>query len=149
MKYAVGGTVGTHVYQDDTGAERLAAYAPVPGADWAVLVTHPSPTTYAPNRMLLERGLAALGLAVVATLILVVVLGEWIARPLRLLTNQAVALARGDFSQRMPPAGGGEVAALSLAFQEMADQLASQVHDLEAAREAGAAQAEQLRELNR
>ena len=149
VAYAVAGTVGTHAYHDETGAERLAAYAPVPGADWAALVIHPSPTTYGPNRMLLERGLAALAVAVVVTLVLAVGLGEWIARPVRLLTGQATALARGDFGHRLPPAGGGEVGALTTAFQEMADRLAAQVHDLEAAREEGAAQAEQLRELLR
>jgi signal transduction histidine kinase len=149
VEYAVAGAVGTHVYRDDTGAERLAAFAPVPDAGWAVLVTHPSPMTYGPNRALLERGLVALALAVAATLILAVVLGEWIARPLRSLTAQAAALARGDFSQRPTPTGGGELAALNVAFREMADQLETQVHDLEAAREAGAGQAAQLRELNR
>ena len=146
---AVGGTIGTHVYRDTAGVERLAAYAPVPGAEWAVLVTQPSPAATALNRTLFEQGLAALALAVLATLVLAVVLSEWIARPLRHLTEQATALARGDFSRRVSPAGGGEVAMLSIAFREMADRLVSQVRDLEKAREAGAAQAVQLRDLNR
>jgi len=148
---AVAGQIGTVTYEDDTGVERFAAYAPVgaPGAAWAVIVSRPSPTSSGPNQALVERGLAALGLAVVAAVLLAVVLSEWIARPLRQLTAQAVAIARGDFGHRAPPVGGGEVAALSVAFDDMADQLAEQVHDLEAAREAGAAQAEQLRDLLR
>jgi signal transduction histidine kinase len=151
LKHAVGGVVGTHTFTDETGAERLAAFAPVPvmGANWAVLVTHPSPLTYGPNRDLLLRGLIALGLAVTATLVLTLTLGEWVARPIRQLTDHAVAIARGDFSRRVTPNGGGEISDLGLAFGEMADQLQSQVHDLELAREAGSAHAEQMRELNR
>jgi hypothetical protein len=91
---AKSGKVGAQPYADPSGEEHLAAYAPVPGAGWAVLVTHPSPSAYAPNRMLLERGLLALGLATLATFALVVVLGEWIARPLRELTDQAAATIR-------------------------------------------------------
>ena len=146
---AIAGTVGTYAYDDAAGAERLAAHAPVQRADWAALVTNPSPTTYGPNRTLLTRGLAALAAAVVATLILVVLLGEWTARPLRLLTVQAAALARGDFGRRVRPVGGGEVGVLSAAFEEMADRIETQVRDLEAAREERARQAEQLRELHR
>ena len=148
---AAAGSSGTFTYKDETGIERLAAYAPVdaPGTDWAVFVSRPSPTDAGPNRALLERGLAALGLAMTATLFLAIVLSEWVARPLRLLTAQAVAIAGGDFGQRMPAAGGGEVATLSHAFGEMADRLGSQVRDLEAARAAGAAQSEQLRDLLR
>lgn len=151
IEYAVGGVVGTHIFTDETGAERLAAFAPVPvtGANWAVLVTHPSPMTYGPNRALLGRGLVALALAVAATLVLTLTLGEWVARPIRQLTAHAVAIARGDFTHRVTPNGGGEITDLGVAFGEMADQLQSQVHDLELAREAGAAHAGQMRELNR
>ena len=143
------GSVGTYAYEDGEGAERLAAYAPVQRADWVALVTNPAPTTYGPTRALLGRGLTALAVAVGATLVLVVLLSEWIARPLRTLTAQAAALARGQFGHRVDPAGGGEVGVLSTAFQEMAARLETQVRDLEEAREERARQTEQMRELHR
>ncbi|MCC6314770.1 MAG: HAMP domain-containing protein [Thermomicrobiales bacterium] len=146
---AKSGKVGAQPYADPTGEVHLAAYAPVPGAGWAVMVTHSAPSTYAPNRMLLERGLLALGLATVATFALVIVLGEWIARPLRELTDQASAITAGDFSPRAAATGGGEIATLGAAFGEMSDRLARQMHDLEAARAAGDANAAALRDLNR
>ena len=149
--FAHSGAVGTHTYRDPDGAERLAAFAPldVPGAAWAVLVTHPAPTTYGPNRSLLEQGLAALAVAVVATLALALLLGEWVARPLRRLTEHAAALTRGEFGHPPPAGGGGEIGALSAAFQEMATRLATQVHTLESAQEVGGTRAEELRELHR
>lgn len=146
---AVAGAAGAEDYTDETGAQRLAAYAPVPGADWAVLVTQPAPTAYAPNREMLERGLFALGLAALATLGLVLLLGDRIARPLRLLTEQAGAIQRGDFTPRPLPTGGGEISQLGEAFQSMKERLAAQMQDLEAAREAVAGQAALLRDLNR
>lgn len=148
IERAMSGTIGSEVYADETG-ERLAAYAPVPGAEWAVLVTHPSPTTYAPNRMLVERGLLALALATLATLVLVLVLGEWIARPLRRLREQAQAIVEGDYAPKPLPGGAGEISELGEAFQEMSERIATQVADLDAAREQGEAQAEQMRDLNR
>lgn len=148
---AVAGDAGQFSYQDSDGAERLAIYAPVefPGANWAVLVSNPSPTTYGPNRSLLQNGLIALAGAVVATLLLSLLLGEVTARPLRRLTTQAVALAQGDFTQRIEPAGGGEIRSLSAAFRTMEDRLATQLQDLEAARAERETQAVELRELHR
>lgn len=151
LKVALSGTVGTHAYRDRSGAERLAAFAPVavPTANWAVLVTHPAPLTYGPNRALLEQGVVALAIAVVATLVLALVLGEWVARPLRRLTFHAAALTRGEFGRPAPTGGGGEVAQLSTAFSEMSDRLTTQVHDLEVAQQEGARRAEALRDLHR
>jgi signal transduction histidine kinase len=69
---------------------------------------------------------------------------------LRELRIQAEALAHGDFSPReLVQTGSSEMAELSEALGETARQLGEQVRDLEQAREAGAAQAEQLRDLNR
>jgi signal transduction histidine kinase len=146
---ALAGKIGTRAYSDPNSGDQLVAFAPVPGAPWAVLVTHPTPAAYAPNRMLIERALIALGLATLATIFIVLFLGEWIARPLRHLTFQATKLARGDYSAQIAPAGGGEIAALGEAFREMADQLIAKVRALEVAQEEDAAQAEQMRELNR
>ncbi|MGI9254831.1 MAG: HAMP domain-containing protein, partial [Thermomicrobiales bacterium] len=148
LRLAMSGAVGTVTYNDANG-EHLAAYAPVPGAEWAVLVSHPSPTTYAPNRMLLERGLLALALATLATLALVLVLGEWIARPLRALTAQAAAIRQGDYSPKPAPGGSGEISQLGEAFREMSERISEQVQELDVARQQGESQAEQMRELHR
>ena len=146
---ATSGKMGTHVYVDSTGNERLAAFSPVPGADWAVLVTHTAPNSYAPNRMLIQRALAALGLATLATLAIVLFLGEWMSRPVRQLTAQASRLADGDYGVQIEPTGHGEIAVLGDAVREMAGQLVAKVRDLEAAQEEDAFQADQLRDLNR
>jgi signal transduction histidine kinase len=141
---------GVHSYVDQTGKERFAVYAPVPGSTWGVLVTHPSPTAYAPNQAMVMRSIAAVAAAALGTLALGALAAELLARPLRELRFQAEALAHGDFSPReLVETGSSEIADLSTALDATARQLGEQVRDLEQAREAGAAQAEQLRDLNR
>lgn len=151
VKQAVTGQRGQEIYRDANGDERIAVFAPVghPSVAWATVVTSPSPTTYGPNRSMLEGGLIALAGAVILTLALAVFFGEITARPLRQLTTRATAITRGDLSQPIGKIGRGEVAALSEAFHDMADRLTTQVRDTEAAREEVAFQAERLRDLLR
>jgi len=141
---------GAHAYMDQNGKERFAVFAPVPGSTWGVLVTHPSPAAYGPNQAMVTRSIGAVVAAALVTLALGALAAELLARPLRELRIQAEALAHGDFSQReLVQTGSSEIAELSEALGETARQLGEQVRDLEQAREAGAAQAGQLRDLNR
>jgi len=141
---------GIQPYVGQDGKERIAVYAPVPGSTWGVLVTHPSPAAYGPNQIMVTRSIAAVVAAVLGTLALGALAAELLARPLRELRLQAEALAHGDFSPReLVQTGSSEIADLSAALDATARQLGEQVRDLEQAREAGAAQAGQLRDLNR
>ena len=135
---------------DQNGKERFAVYAPVPGSTWGVLVTHPSPAAYAPNQAMVTRSILAVVASALGTLALGTLAAELLARPLRELRFQAEALAHGDFSPReLVQTGSSEVADLSAALDATARHLGEQVRDLEQAREAGATQAGQLRDLNR
>jgi len=141
---------GIQSYVGQDGKERIAVYAPVPGSTWGVLVTHPSPAAYGPNQVMVTRSIAAVVAVVLGTLALGALAAELLARPLRELRFQAAALAHGDFSPReLVQTGSSEIADLSGALDATARHLGEQVRDLEQAREAGAAQAEQLRDLNR
>jgi signal transduction histidine kinase len=138
-------------YEDNSGNERQGVLSPVeyPGAGWAAAVTGPSPTTYGPNRTLLRDGLIALAAAVALTLILAVIFGELTARPIRRLTSQAGAIARGDLDQTVDPVGKGEIAELSHSVGDMAERLTSEVRDAELARGEMALQNDVMRELLR
>jgi signal transduction histidine kinase len=141
---------GTLSYVDETGMERFAVYTPVPGSTWGVLVTHPSPAAYAANRAMISRSVAAVAAAALVTLALGALAAELLARPWRELNTQAEALAAGDYTPREPIAGGSaDIAAIGAALGTVANRLRDQVHALTEARGAGAAQAEQLRDLNR
>jgi signal transduction histidine kinase len=139
-----------HAYVDQNGVERFAVYAPVPGSTWGVMVTHPAPAAYAPNREMAIRTAAILAATVLATLAFAALAGDLMTRPLRQARSQVEALAAGDFSPReVVQSGGEEIVGISEAVGYVASHLGDQVRALEEAQEAGAAQAEQLRELNR
>jgi signal transduction histidine kinase len=141
---------GIQSYVDQDGKERIAVYAPVPGSSWGVLVTNPSPAAYGPNQTMVSRSIAAVAAAALVTLALGALAAELLARPLRELRIQAETLAHGDFSPReLVQTGSSEIADLSEALGATARHLGEQVRDLEQAREAGTAQAGQLRDLNR
>ena len=141
---------GTHAYVDENGQERFAVYSPVPESAWGVLVTHPSPSAYAPNRAMVTRSMIAVAAAVLVTLALAALAAELLTRPLRELRLQADALATGDFTPHEPVSRGSfEIAELGAALAAMASRFGQQLHDLEEARRAGAMQATQLRDLNR
>ncbi|NTU72299.1 MAG: HAMP domain-containing histidine kinase [Coriobacteriia bacterium] len=61
--------------------------------------------------------------AVVITTIVAVLLARHFSRPIRTLESAAEALAAGDLSRRVTPAGPTEVATLGDAFNRMADSL--------------------------
>jgi signal transduction histidine kinase len=71
------------------------------------------------NRFLIWGGLLAIAIALVLTLIL----SRRISSPVKVLTNTAKKLGRGDFSQRVDIKGKGEIAELAQAFNSMADNL--------------------------
>ena len=68
------------------------------------------------NRFLLWGGLLAIAIALVITLFL----SRRISSPIRALTTSARKLGQGDFSQRVPAKGKGEIAELAQAFNSMA-----------------------------
>jgi diguanylate cyclase (GGDEF)-like protein len=77
------------------------------------------------RRMLL---LAALALAVAGAL--AYFLGRTIVRQLKQLSDAAGAIARGNFSSRVPVRGRDEFSSLSRAFNDMAAQLESRLEEL-------------------
>lgn len=148
---AAGGEAQTVVQSDSVLGKRIAIIAPIPypAAHWAVIVSNPAPLTTGLSNDLIRQGLIALGVAIVLTIGIVLLFGDRIAKPLRRLTIQAIAVARGEHAGTFEPEGGREVTRLTIAVEEMANQLTNQVHDLEIARAELADQAERLRELLR
>jgi diguanylate cyclase (GGDEF)-like protein len=72
--------------------------------------------------------LALIALAIAGTL--AYVLGRAIVRSLKQLSDQAAAVARGNFSSRVPVRGRDEFAALGRAFNDMAEHLETHLEEL-------------------
>jgi len=70
---------------------------------------------------------AGLGLLLIGfALVIVVPVSKGLTKNLSTLTDAVGRIARGDFAARVPVAGGGEVAALAVAFNKMAGDIQQQ-----------------------
>lgn len=79
------------------------------------------------NQVLLFFGVPLLALVLSAALIL----GLWIERPIRTLSNTMAEVSRtGDLSRRAPVVGGGEISSMSRSFNQMLSQLAMHQEEL-------------------
>lgn len=72
----------------------------------------------AANHLARRLQVTALILALLAVLA-GIVLGQWVAAPVRALTQAAVRLGQGDFSTSIPPGGAAEVGTLARTMEDM------------------------------
>lgn len=86
--------------------------------------------------------------AAALALLLGVFLGDRLSASLRRLTAAVQAMRDGDLRQRVPVAGGGEVATLAQAFNRMSAKLAEEHESLQASNRTIREQAARLQELS-
>jgi len=149
IELARSGESGEFSASSATGPDVIGVFQPilVESYTWAVLVMNPAPRSYA--ELLWFQGFVFLVLAGLAIVALAVVMGELTARPLRVLANRAVAMQKGDFSNKIAAMGSGEILTLSNAMSEMTNQLESQVQGLEEVQFVRESQTRQMRDLLR
>ncbi|MEO8298879.1 MAG: diguanylate cyclase [Burkholderiales bacterium] len=119
---------------DETGTLRLFGYAPMKAVPWTVFVGVPSDDAIAPAMARLQRslvfGVAMLGVG----LLLAVWAAERVARPLRLLSERAVRVGRGEPVDRRPLHGVSEVAFLAATLNQANEALQQRTQALQASR---------------
>lgn len=105
------------------GTEVLGAFAPVPTANWTVVVELPTAEVYAPIRQLLT----VMGIALVASILVAsaasIIAARHILIPLERLTEAAARISTGDLSTRIALASRNELGLLASTFNTMSDQL--------------------------
>ena len=102
--------------------------------DARLVVFTPTATVAAEAAELRRRVLALAAGALLLAAVVAYVLGRGIVRSLGQLADAAGAVARGDFSSRVPARGRDEFADLARAFNDMAAQLESRLEELSAER---------------
>ena len=110
------------------GMLRRSLYVAQPlGEDRALLIVAPRPTALAAlaEETILPIVLRAGLVALVASVVLAWLISRWVAAPLRRTAEAARAVAAGDYSQRLAPAGPEEARSLAASFNEMVQQVRS------------------------
>lgn len=107
-----------------TGVDEHAGYAPVRAHDWVVAVTESKVTFEAPLQKLFANVMASVLLVGLVFLVLAVLFGRSIVRPIARLTDAANALKEGDYERAtIRVTSTDEIGRLARTFNVMIDVL--------------------------
>jgi signal transduction histidine kinase len=110
-------------FRNDRGEKLLAVAAAVESPRWTVLVEHPTSDAFAVAVALERQLLAAIGLALLGTVILGWLWGRSFIQRIFALTRVTRAIADGRMDERVELSGHDEIRQLGDAFNSMADRL--------------------------
>lgn len=134
VRNALGGKLvrGTEEYEVG-GAFKVAAFARVNSGLGAVIVEVPRDEVFKATRELSRRSLLfAVGVVSLA-LVLAVLLGRRVTRPLRDLQKTLMVISRGNFGVEVPVAGPAEIRSVGGALNEMSRELVLRSEQLQTA----------------
>jgi class 3 adenylate cyclase len=98
--------------------------APVPGANWSLLVEQPIAEAFAPIYATLTRTAALLCGGAALAAILAVWLARRMTHPIRMLEEGTRRIGAGEFEYRIAIRSGDELEKLAVQFNQMANELA-------------------------
>jgi signal transduction histidine kinase len=117
-------------YPDETGREVVATAALVKDRNWAVIVEQPTAEAYAVTRKLERQLTLAIGVALVACVVVGWMWGRSFIRRIFALTKATRAIAAGRMEERVHAEGTDEIRQLGDAFNSMADKLVELQEDV-------------------
>ena len=118
------------IYRDRDNREKLAAVARVPDINWTVIVEQPTDEAYAIASSFQQQLVAAIGLALLGTILLGWVWARSFITRIFALTAATRALAEGRMDQRVAIGGRDEIHQLGDSFNSMADRLVELQEDV-------------------
>ena len=104
------------------GIERVFGFAEVPGVPWVVYAGVRSDAVFAEARASAVRNAALCALVILVTAVLVVLMANRIASPIRAIAHTAAQVADGRLDVRAPPGGTLEVAEVAAEFNRMLEE---------------------------
>lgn len=132
VKDALGGKLsrGTEEYETD-GVSRVAAFARVDNGVGAVVVEVPRDEVFKATNELSRRSLLFAVGTVSLALVLAVLLGRRVTRPLLDLQKTLLVISRGEFGVEVPIAGPTEIQSVGTALNEMSRELVRRSEELQ------------------
>ncbi len=121
---ALAGESGGQEIEHD-GESDLAAFAPVPGLPWSVLILEPLSSAYAPLDNLTVQAVLFITAIALLSVLLGILLARSIVRPVRKLVEGIAVIDRGDLDFGIRTNSRDEIGRLSRDFNQMASDLKS------------------------
>ena len=131
-------------YLDREGVEVIGSAAALPRYGWIFVTEVPVADVLGDLRSLRSLSFALAGIFAMLVLLAAWIMAGGIAAPIRRLVGATRELGAGDLNVRVPVYGGGEVAELGSAFNDMAEELASSQRRIERLHRQEIERAEQL-----
>jgi nitrate/nitrite-specific signal transduction histidine kinase len=131
VKDVLAGRVGASRARGLDGSDIVAAYAPVPGTPWGLVIQEHWDSLASASQTYGQYLILLLGLGVALPALVVWVGVRRITRPIEDLISGAKAVAGGDFSQKISAHSGDEIEELAVQFNAMASQLRESYAQLE------------------
>jgi signal transduction histidine kinase len=117
-------------YANEDGRQVIAAGSRVEGLDWTVIVEQPTAEAYALTTSLTGQLVAAILLALLATVVAGALWGRSFIRRIFALTKVTQSIAEGRMDERVKIGGHDEIRQLGDAFNSMADRLVELQEDV-------------------
>ncbi len=110
-------------FTNERDEQLLAVAASVGHPQWTVLVEQPTSDAFEVTHRLERQLLAAIGIALLGTIVLGWLWGRSFIQRIFALTRVTRAIADGHMDERVVPSGQDEIGQLGVAFNSMADRL--------------------------
>ena len=117
-------------YRHENGESMLAVAAPMAQPQWTVVVEQPTAEAFATTHRLERQLLAAIGIALLGTVVLGYLWGRSFIRRIFALTRVTRSIAQGRLDSRVAITGQDEIRELGDAFNSMADRLVELQEDI-------------------
>lgn len=124
---------GTEGYASDMNADFMDVALPIDcydGGSYIVYVIDNKSTVESLNDQLTGIIFEAMGVGLLISIVLGMLLAKTVITPIQSLTKAAEKVASGDFSQKVDNQAKDEIGVLTRTFNDMADQLESNIEDL-------------------
>ena len=129
---ALSGKTGAKIFNDYRGVPVLSAYRPlnIPGLNWVIMSEIDEEEAFTPVYQL--RGQIILGCLVLIVLLLLVsyFLSRNFSKPLKILSTDAIELARGNFDVEIEIQRKDEIGVLATSFRKMQHSIRKLVDEL-------------------
>ena len=123
---------GSLLFPDQENRPYIAGYAPVRVHPWTVVISAPEAEFIAPIEAFFFRNITTVVALASLFAFLITMFARWLTRPIKQLTNSAVALASGKFAEaRLDVSRKDELGILASTFNHMSDALEKREHERE------------------
>lgn len=129
---AISGKTGTKIFDDYRGVSVLSAYRPIhiPGLTWVIMSEIDEEEAFASVYQLRSQIIFGFAILIIVVLLVSFLLSRNFSRPLKILSKDAIEVARGNFAVEIDIHRKDEIGVLATSFRKMQHSISKLVDEL-------------------